>query len=472
VTDRTGLSKGDRNRNARLARLRLLLPQGNAIVGIDLASNKQAAVVTDHDSRVIARRRVSARAWELGELLDWALARAQAAGFGSVTVACEPTGHRWRVLDQLAAQRGLALVCVQPLLVYRAREAEDLTFDKSDPKDAVIIARLTAGLHCYEPERSDVVWARLRHLGARRLQLTADATAATNQVRDLLECAWPAVLDASPAPFRSASWRAAVAVALDRGCGDLARVRRLGLDRFTAAVRRELPRWGATRPCLRIVRAVWSAAADPAGVLAQRPGALERAQLAMADWHGTRTRLAQTETRMVAVLDDLGLTERVMTIDGLTPVGAAAILAETGDPNRFATPRSLVKHAGLCPRWQGVRGRGRAGGPVLARAPQRPGLRPRRLPCRPARRAGRNSRRALYPPPGRESPRAAIPPAGPAAADYLLARAGPADHPADSVPEDPRRRGSRGRPCLTSPEDLRNRARARARNFRPEGVLT
>ena len=168
MSDRSGLSRGDRNRNARLARLRQLLPSGNAIVGIDLADDKQAAVVTDHDSRVIARRRVSARAWELGGLLDWAVGKAAAAGFASVTVACEPTGHRWRVLDQLAAERGLALVCVQPLLVYRAREGEDLTFDKSDPKDAVIIARLAAGLHCYEPERADAVWARLRHLGARR----------------------------------------------------------------------------------------------------------------------------------------------------------------------------------------------------------------------------------------------------------------------------------------------------------------
>jgi len=75
-----------------------------------------AAVVTDHDSRVIARRQVRARAWELGELLDWAVARASEAGFASVTVACEPTGHRWRVLDQLAAGRGLVLVCVRPLL--------------------------------------------------------------------------------------------------------------------------------------------------------------------------------------------------------------------------------------------------------------------------------------------------------------------------------------------------------------------
>src|SRR5215831_13100282 len=92
MSDRSGLSRGDRNRNARLARLRQLLPLEHAIVGIDLADDRQAAVVTDHDSRVLARRRVTARAWELGDLLGWALARAAAAGFASVTVACEPTG--------------------------------------------------------------------------------------------------------------------------------------------------------------------------------------------------------------------------------------------------------------------------------------------------------------------------------------------------------------------------------------------
>jgi transposase len=375
VGNGSGLSRGDRNRNARLARLRELVPLSNAIMGIDLADDRQAAVVTDHDSRVLARRQVRARAWELGELLDWAVAAAAGAGFSSVTVACEPTGHRWRVLDQLAAGRGLPLVCVQPLLVYRARESEDLTRDKSDPKDAVLIARLASELRCYEPERADAVWARLRHLGARRAQLTTDATGQVNQVRDLLECAWPAVLGASGSPFRSATWCAAVAVTLNRCAGDLATVRRLGPSRFEAAVRRELPRWDATRPCLRIVRAVFAALADGAGVIAHRPGALERAGLAMADWHDTRQRLASTQARMVTVLDDLGLTGLVTTIDGLTAVGAAAILAESGDPVRFATPRSLVKHAGLCPRdnasgaFQGktpISGRGRPGLRVAA----------------------------------------------------------------------------------------------------------
>jgi transposase len=56
VSDRSGVSRGDRNRNARLARLREAVPLGNAIAGIDLADSKQMVVVTDHESRVLARR--------------------------------------------------------------------------------------------------------------------------------------------------------------------------------------------------------------------------------------------------------------------------------------------------------------------------------------------------------------------------------------------------------------------------------
>jgi transposase len=51
VGNGSGLSRGDRNRNARLTRMRELVPFSNAIAGIDLADDTQAAVVTDHDSR-------------------------------------------------------------------------------------------------------------------------------------------------------------------------------------------------------------------------------------------------------------------------------------------------------------------------------------------------------------------------------------------------------------------------------------
>jgi transposase len=124
-------------------------------------------------------------------------------GFARVTVACEPTGHRWRVLGQLAADRGMPFVCVQPLVTSWARRTEDLTFDKTDEKDAVLIARLTAELHCYVPEPVDETWGRLRHLGERRERLVADIARQVQQIRDLVECAWPAALEAVRQPFRS-----------------------------------------------------------------------------------------------------------------------------------------------------------------------------------------------------------------------------------------------------------------------------
>jgi transposase len=106
----SGLSRGDKRRNAKLAELRRLVPVDNAILGIDLADKKQAVVVCDHDSQVLARTTVKARAWELGPVLDWARRVAREHGFADVTVGCEPTG---------------------PMLVGRAREAEDYTRDKA-----------------------------------------------------------------------------------------------------------------------------------------------------------------------------------------------------------------------------------------------------------------------------------------------------------------------------------------------------
>jgi transposase len=103
-----------------------------------------------------------------------------------------------------------------------------------------------------------------------------------------------------------------------------------------------------------------------------RPGGLERAQLVLADWLDTRRRLADVERRMVAVLDELGLTGLVTSIHGLTAVGAATLLAETGDLIRLDRPPAVVKHAGLSPR---VNASGAHQGKTSLSGPGRPELR-------------------------------------------------------------------------------------------------
>src|ERR1700747_2795141 len=89
----SGLPRSERRRDARTERLRSLVPRGGAVIGIDLGEGKQALAVVDHDVRVLWRKTARGRAHKLGEALDLAAGAARAAGFASVTVACEPTGR-------------------------------------------------------------------------------------------------------------------------------------------------------------------------------------------------------------------------------------------------------------------------------------------------------------------------------------------------------------------------------------------
>ena len=345
MTQATPLTRGDRRRNEKLARLRSIVRHDLAIVAVDLASAKQAVVVTDHDSVTLGRRMFEGSPWRVDDILDWAAPLARKAGFAGIVLACEPTGYRWKPLLDRTRTRGVGLVCVQPMLVHRGREGEDFTKDRSDFKDATIIARLVGELRCYVPHAPEGHWCRLRHLGARRAALLVTAGAARQSVRDLLECAWPAVLGTARKPLKSLTWRAAMTVSADPQA-----IVAMGFDAFASAVAAELPRWGTKRRHLRILRAIFAAAQVPGGVAWEREAATERASFALSDWHRALDELAEVERCMVEVLDALDLSELVTTIPGLTPVTGAAILAEVGDPARYDCARTWVKHAGLCPR--------------------------------------------------------------------------------------------------------------------------
>jgi transposase len=344
-----GMTRGDRRRNARRERLRAMLPRDGAVVGIDLAEDKQAIAVVDHDVRVLARKTVRVKAFRLGQALDWAVAQARGKGFGSVAVACEPTGPRWLQVQRLCGERGLPLVCIQPLVSHIAREQQDYTPHKSDESDCVMIARLAIELHCYLPEELDEAWAQLRHLGRRRAQLITAATASAQRIRDFLSVAWPVVAETCAYPLESTTWLAAVQVVTSRCGGDPARLAAIGPEAFTAVVRDAQRSWGGQKAWGTICRRVFAALTDTEGVVVPaRRGLLRRVADELGDLQRTRAQLRQVEADMVTVLAELGLS-RLAGIPGLSAVGAAAILAETGDPRRYDSSSSLVKHAGLSP---------------------------------------------------------------------------------------------------------------------------
>src|SRR5204863_1652151 len=140
--------------------------------------------------RVLARKTVKVKAFRLGPVLDWAVAQARAKGFDRVAVACEPTGARWMQVQRLCRERGLPLVCIQPLVSHIAREQQDYTTHKTGEADCVLIARLAVELHCYIPDELDETGSHLRHLARRRAQVLTQATASAPRIRDYLAVAW------------------------------------------------------------------------------------------------------------------------------------------------------------------------------------------------------------------------------------------------------------------------------------------
>ena len=345
----SGTTRGDRRRNARRERLRAVLPGDGVVIGIDLAEDKQALAVVDHDGRVLARKTVRVKAFRLGEALDWAVGQARVRMFAHVTVACEPTGPRWLQVQRLCAERGLPLVCIQPLVSHISREQQDYTTHKSDESDCVMIARLAIELHCYLPEELDETWAQLRHLGRRRAQLITAATASVQRIRDFLSVAWPTVTETCAYPLESTTWLAAVQVVTSRCGGDPGRLAAMGDEAFTVLVRGAQRGWGGQKAWGPICRRIFAALTDTEGVvLSCRRGLLRRVADELGDLQRTRGQLRALQADMAAVLAELGLS-RLAGIPGLTAVGAAAILAETGDPRRYDSSSSLVKHAGLSP---------------------------------------------------------------------------------------------------------------------------
>jgi len=350
VSKGSGLTRGDVRRNARKAALRALVPASGAVIGVDLGDKKQALVVAGEDNRVLARRSPRVSVHGLGEWLDWARDKAGAAGYGGVTVACEPTGSRWMVVQELCRARGLPLVCVQPLVSHVAREQQDLTGDKADEPDAELIARLARELHCYVPEELEAGWAELRAAGRDRAAQITRATAAKQLIRDQLGLVAPGLLGAHCEPGDSPTWLACLETVLDgAAAGSLAGCCAGGYEAFAAAAAARLAGWGGKRLGPTAVK-VYALLGEPAAVPRMVRAVRRRLAGALEDLKYARSRRTRLETEMIAMLGELGVDwERVCAIPGLSPASLAAIVAEAGDLRRYASSSSLVKHAGMSP---------------------------------------------------------------------------------------------------------------------------
>lgn len=356
------VTRGMRRQSSKVARRRERLPADALIAGVDLAKKESVVVfVRAADRARVGRLRVSTDRPGTDRVVARGRELALEHGCGRLVIAMEPTSHFWKPVARAAEAAGVECVLVQGFVVATGRELDDLTRDKTDARDAVLIADLAAELRFTDTRLPEGPWAELDLLADARDARRVERSACLQEMRALLELAWPGLLVACP-DLTGSHLQALLRTGLTPG-----QTSALSLHRFTALLRRHhhgrfLP-WMAGR---------LHAAARAVPVLPETPAASLRWRMAAERVALADAATADLDRRLVELLEATGHGWLRGQIRGLGDVTLAALLALTGDPARFDDARCLVKLAGSNPTERSS-GERQASGGIHRRG--RPGLR-------------------------------------------------------------------------------------------------
>ena len=304
-------------------------------VGLDVAKDVHWAAAVDEAGAVVLDRRVPNDPPGLEALI--AALRAS----GEPVVGLDVVGGIAGLAQAMLAAAGIRLVHVSGLAVNRARQGTAGGENKSDPRDARVIADQVRTRRDLRPiEGATELDAELRLLAGRRRDLVEEQTRRLARLHDLLAGGFPGlerVLDlttkgglwlltryATPAELRAAGW-AAVAAHLTAAGG--------------------LPRAGVARVATAVLAA---AEAQRIAVPGERTVAALIRELA-AEALACRERLARLDRELAAALSRHPDAALIRSLPGMGPILTAELIAEAGDLARFRSADALAAAAALAP---------------------------------------------------------------------------------------------------------------------------
>ena len=304
-------------------------------IGIDIAKRAHVAAAVDAGGReVFGPFRFNNTADGFAKLLA-RLAKAGAGPDGAL-VGMEATGHYWIALFDFLCSHGWKVAVINPIQTDAFRRVETVRKLKTDASDALLIADLVR-YKAFEPSAmADEATAGIRDLARFRMSLVQECAALKNQMRALMDRAFPeyeglfsdmfcassmAVLKAFPAPGQVAGTDVRT---IERTIREASRGRlgRAKAEQLKAAAKASVGvSFGAAQLALQ------------ARIIAETIEFVE-------------ARVAEIEDELDSMLPGTQ-GEWLKTIPGIDTVLASLIAGEIGDANRFATPKQLIAYAGM-----------------------------------------------------------------------------------------------------------------------------
>jgi transposase len=313
---------------------------GTLYVGVDLALERNVAVVLDERARQLGRIRFR----NDREGYDYFRCRLEALRAQHqaplVLVGMEPTNYFWKLVAADLEQHQVEYRLVNAYTVKKHREGDQLDRSKDDVRDAFTIADLVRTGKFTETQLLHGAYAELRQYVALQQALECEVRRQKNRLHHLVGQLFPELSRV----FKDFSGETARAMLRQQAAASL--IRGLSLPTFIAAVR---PHFQGKRLQIAKLRQAHALAAHSVGL----PDGVPALQLALRLHLESLERLErqrdEARTALVATFLTLPESRYLLSVPGLGVISAAIILAEIGDPRHYRHGRQWVKLAGVQP---------------------------------------------------------------------------------------------------------------------------
>ena len=306
-------------------------------VGLDIAKGAHWAATRCHGFADGAALRIAVNEAGFERLVGYLESEKKRTGATTVIVGLESTGHYGVTISEYLSARGYEVRYVNPSHTSRMKEIHDNSPEKSDPKDAAVIAELVHQGKYLSQVATAGVFSELREASRLRRTLIVELGRRENRIHRILDIVFPELLSLLP-PLGSSTTFGLLRQALTPSD-----FQALGATKLTRLLKK-VSRGQLGR---KLAEAILATAGRSVG--ASIALGLHRLSLSqeLASWEHASGQLLVVEERQKALLKEVPYEENLVSISGIAPITVANVLGETGDFLAYTSGKAVLKVGGI-----------------------------------------------------------------------------------------------------------------------------
>ena len=326
--------------NSNISKRLAQVQPGTLHAGVDLALEKNLVIVIDD----YARKRTGFKFPQDADGYRYFLKKLEElrvkVGAGQVVVAMEPTNFFWKLLANHLEQEQWPYHLVNPYTVKKHREGDQLDRSKDDPRDGFMIAELDRTGKYTETRLQHGPYEELRQYATLYYQLNKSLRREKTILWGLVGQVFPELRQA----FKQLN--GITVKALLCTCPAAVSVRALSEADFLGQVQAA---FAGTRIHLAKLRQAYRLASTSIGLEEGLRANQLAIQIHLDQLEMLEKKRLQVIAALKACLQEVEVAAYLLSIQGLSSLSVALLLAEIGDPAYYQNGAQLVKLAGIQP---------------------------------------------------------------------------------------------------------------------------